>query len=171
MRRCFHSGAPMRMLSSSGESGGDAALGLFTADIDLDQHGEGLAELFGGGVQSFGQFCRVERIDGVKESPPPSPPCWIAGGQSCGTRRRADSASAPALSANSCTRFSPNKRWPASYASRMRAAGKVLVTAISADVAGFSSGAPRPRERCGRGWRRDWRRWSLLQELPSCSSR
>src|SRR5208337_506298 len=40
-------------------------------------------------------------------------------------------ASAAAFPANSCTRFSPNRRNPAAWASRIRSGGWVLLTAIS----------------------------------------
>src|SRR5207249_9836962 len=42
-----------------------------------------------------------------------------------------------ALLANSCTRFSPKRRNPAAYASRMRSGGCVLVTAMSAISSGL----------------------------------
>src|SRR5579872_3830265 len=48
----------------------------------------------------------------------------------------AKSESAAAFSVNSCTRFLPKSRSPASYASRMRSGGCVFVTAISAIASG-----------------------------------
>src|SRR5437667_5522018 len=47
------------------------------------------------------------------------------------------SRNASALFANSCTRFSPKRRNPAAYASRMRSGGCVLVTAMSAISSGL----------------------------------
>ncbi len=54
------------MLSSSVRIRSDSALGFFLAQIDLDQHVEGLSQLLGGSVESLGQLRGVEGIDRVK---------------------------------------------------------------------------------------------------------
>src|SRR6266849_1921291 len=54
----------------------------------------------------------------------------------------AKSCNDPALSANSCTRFSPNTRNPAACASRIRSTGNVLLTPISAISLGSRPARP-----------------------------
>ena len=60
----------------------------------------------------------------------------------CRARSGNDRRSAGYFASASCTRFSPNSRWPAASASRIAAAGWVLLTATSAVLPG---GRPAPR--------------------------
>ena len=47
--------------------GGDAVLGLFVAEFDLEEDGEFLVERGGGGVEAGGDLEGVDGVDGVEE--------------------------------------------------------------------------------------------------------
>ncbi len=53
-------------MSSSAESGRDAALGFFAADVDLDQHVEHLVEFLRGVIQPLRQLGGIDGIDRMK---------------------------------------------------------------------------------------------------------
>ena len=72
-----------------------------------------------------------------RTAPPPPWPCWIAAGRSDAARVPACfSSSGGHLALASCTRFSPNTRWPASITGSIASAPNVFDTAISVTSAG-----------------------------------
>ena len=65
--RCVQIGQALEKLRGFGGLRVQSGLGLFRAELDLDQHGQALAEFACGFIQALGEAKRVERIDGVKE--------------------------------------------------------------------------------------------------------
>ena len=47
--------------------GGEAVLGVFVGELDLDEDGEGFVEGCGGGVEALGDLEGVDGVDGVEE--------------------------------------------------------------------------------------------------------
>ena len=107
-------------------------LGVFVAELDLDEDGERFVEGGGGGVEALGDLEGVDGVDGVEELGGRvvlldcrGPMRWNFASVRCCEVRRISPA-------NSWTRFSPKRRWPAAWASRMASAGCILLTAMRA---------------------------------------
>ena len=80
-----------------------------------------------------------DRPNGWRRTAPQPPwPCWTGGGRSDATRcRRACDSSGGHLAFASCTRFSPNTRWPAAITGSIASAPKVFDTATNVTSAGL----------------------------------
>ncbi len=102
------------------------------AGVDLDEQQRPAALLGDFLRQRLAQARPVDRMDGVETAPPPPSPCSIAAARSCAARARdAAPASAGHFALASCTRFSPNTRWPAAITGSMASAANVFDTATS----------------------------------------